>query len=655
MKNRANRARRGLYWAALGALFWPVVTAAADLQFINADGGDLNVAANFSPAAVPGASDTVQLLTTPTNVGPLTLYVASNQSIGNFTFGHYAQNIVDARLNGSTPYTLTLAQGQISFTDAITESPGTALTTVFFRAPIAGNTGLTKTGGGFLNLSGVNTYSGGTNIVGTGGGVSGGVSVSSDANLGAAGGAVNLSMNGTLRALSSFTSSRTFTVANGGRIESFGDLILNGDFGPGAGPTVGRFTGGSVQFGGTMNGGFSVANGNTVYLTGRSLGPIGLGGTLTLGRSSVGPNADALADTQSFTSYGGTLNVLAAAATRSDTTGSLILANGSTSLDLATSVAAGSQLTFSQLIRQNRSTLFARGRDMGAGTLAANRAIISFTNTAGLPVIGGGGTTATNDSIVPFVLGNANVTGGLSQISAVDAGFVALDANGLRPLVAADYATSLTAGATNNVRLSDGAFTQNAAVTINSLVVRDTQAGSGNSGVGGAGTLNITSGAIAAVSDLAGEELFIDNPINFGAAEGVIHTAPAVGGNSLLILRGAIAGTNGLTKAGNGDLYLENTNSSYSGTTTINAGVVAYTGSVGSGVNSAFGNSSSALVINAGVSGNEYVGLRATTPARSPDPSMSSRTTPPTRWRCWERSADSGRRSVARFRSRADS
>ncbi|PWK28775.1 autotransporter-associated beta strand repeat-containing protein, partial [Pseudomonas sp. OV226] len=75
--------------------------------------------------------------------------------------------------------------------------------------------------GGYVNLTGTNTYSGGTNIN------SGYLSISNDANLGAASGDIRFVNGGVLRALSSMSTSRNITLGKPGIIETFNGAVLN--------------------------------------------------------------------------------------------------------------------------------------------------------------------------------------------------------------------------------------------------------------------------------------------------------------------------------------------------------------------------------------------------------------------------------------------
>ena len=81
---------------------------------------------------------------------------------------------------------------------------------VTLASALTGAGGVTKQGAGALTLSAVNTYLGGTSIVG------GVLAISNDNNLGNPAGALNLANGGTLKTLSMISSSRSGTLGGGG-------------------------------------------------------------------------------------------------------------------------------------------------------------------------------------------------------------------------------------------------------------------------------------------------------------------------------------------------------------------------------------------------------------------------------------------------------
>ena len=233
------------------------VTANGDVLFSDSStlsvAGPVNVGAHAATFTATGLTQTaVATLTaasasyTATN-GNLTLAQQSNVSSLALT-----ANNGDVALNGATNVST-----QLSVT-------GSATSTI--SGVISGPGALLKNGVGTLTLTGANLYTGGTTLLG------GITKVSADANLGAASG--GLSINGTLEATQSFTSTRAVTVSGpsvvvvdtGQTLTLSGPVARNGDIFSNAGA-------GTLILSGTTTGnGFLEAAQGTLVVDGASAG-----------------------------------------------------------------------------------------------------------------------------------------------------------------------------------------------------------------------------------------------------------------------------------------------------------------------------------------------------------------------------------------------
>lgn len=229
-------------------------------------------------------------------------------------------------------------------------------------------------------------------------------------------------------------------------------------------------------------------------------------------------------------------------------------------------------LSTPQITRVDRGTLLVTGISAGGG-------LGRLTSTAAPVLTGSTSTNGTNLPIVPYAFGDTAAT--LNGSSFVT--FTA--ANGYRLLdTATEYATTLSAGADRNVRLTGS--TAVTAATMNSLLL------AGSSTLV-SGTLSITSGALATLNSNT-----MAANLNFGAAEGVITTA----GSSTLTVNGIITGSNGLTKTGGGTLALKAAGN-FSGPLTVSAGTINFTAA------DQLGNDTGPIILHGVGSGLSYSGL----------------------------------------------
>lgn len=199
-------------------------------------------------------------------------------------------------------------------------------------------------------------------------------------------------------------------------------------------------------------------------------------------------------------------------------------------------------LQVGELVRKDRGTLFVRGTNLGANTIAsATAGDTSFEVTGAAPsLVGGGGIAAsTNISIIPWAVGATSYGSGSPSTF-----LTCTAAEGIRPLdTSTEFTSTIGAASTDNVRLTDTADTAiSGDQTVNSLILSG-QGGS-ISGSDPADTLTVTSGAVL-MTRTTGASSPINVNLDFGGAEGIIGY---VRGDTV---NGAIAGTGGLTVHGN--------------------------------------------------------------------------------------------------------
>jgi autotransporter-associated beta strand protein len=297
--------------------------------------------------------------------------------------------------------------------------------------------------------------------------------------------------------------------------------------------------------------------------------------------------------------------------TRGETVGAVTYDSGSSyavfEVSLTgTNTSSIAEFVASTLTRNNFSTLNVRGANLGQGTGAQRgRYRVATAAEAGFMannMIGGGSLTGTNISIVPWVVGQ-NL--GLNNLSTTVnnqrgnslATYIA--GIGFRPLdFTSDYAIYNDAGVTDNVRMSLAVEEVTGLVgkTVNSLVI-DNASNSTAVSLAGSGSLVVTSGAFlftaVDAANATGAELATPQGIAVGGFAD-ITVGPAVGtvGNEFIMhvmnsaaagvtitsnLINSTAGNTALTKSGLGTLILTG-NNTYSGTTTLNEGVLEIDG-----------------------------------------------------------------------------
>jgi fibronectin-binding autotransporter adhesin len=271
---------------------------------------------------------------------------------------------------------------------------------VTFNGVISGAGSVRQGGAGTTILAGVNSYAGGTAID------AGTLQVSSDANLGAAAGALSFS-NGMLRTTANITSARNATLAGagavltdagtsftlGGAISGAGGLTKSG-----AGALI--LTGASSYAGGTTisGGALSLGNGGA---TGSILGDVTNNGSLIFDRSNNFGFGGLVSGTGSVTQSGAGVVTLTANNSYTgvtDVNAGRLLINGDQSAATGlTSVASGAALGGSGII--------------GGNVNVASGGILAPGNSPGTMTINGDLSLASG-SVLDFEFGQADVAGG---------------------------------------------------------------------------------------------------------------------------------------------------------------------------------------------------------------------------------------------------
>lgn len=196
---------------------------------------------------------------------------------------------------------------------------------------------------------------------------------------------------------------------------------------------------------------------------------------------------------------------------------------------------------------------------------------------AGEYLIGSEVNADTRRKIIPWmgVYGSGN--------SREPAGFATYDpATGLRLLDVADCATSITAGADHNVRIT-ATFTLAADATVNSLI----HAAYATPNMGAGRTLTIGSGGLFFYRDTRGlgaSGNAAAGTVNFGSVEGMISVIRV----QTITIGAALTGSNGFSKLHTGTLTLTGDNSGMSGPVHVGGGTLrvgdgTYASNIGSG------------------------------------------------------------------------
>jgi autotransporter-associated beta strand protein len=488
--------------------------------------------------------------------GSVTFNQTSPQTVGNNITG--AGSVIQGgtgtlTLSGTNTYsggttvsagtligTTTSLQGGITNNAAVVFDQATAGT---YAGTMSGTGSLIKTGTGTLQLSGANSYQGGTAING------GTLAVASDANLGAGSGGLTFN-GGTLQLTGLFgTTSRSIVLnAGGGTIDTNGNAMFVASAISGVGGLTKNGAGIlDLAAANTYTGGTTV-NGGTLVLdsVGGSLAPTGAltvntGGTFDMSQISTGQTVGALAGTGGQIALGG--NTLTTNSSANTTLASQITGTGS-------------------LVKLGSGTLTLTGTNTYTGGTTISGGLINFTTASNF---GTGGITLNGGGLQWAAGSTADISSKLAPLGAAGATFDTND-----NIVTLASTISGTGGLTKQgggTLILSGINTYSGGTTVNV----DMLSVSSDANLGAAsGGLTLNSGALQTTASFTSARTITLS----GRGGGFL---PAAG--TTLTLTGNIGGTGALGMAGAGTLNLTGTNS-YTGGTMVGSGTLAVNGSI---------------------------------------------------------------------------
>lgn len=495
------------------------------------------------------------------------LHVTSGGILENLSVGANASTITGGTItSGAT-------NGELIITQNNTASTLTIASRIINNAP------LTKNGTGALVLSGVNNQTGAINIDEgvlrlTGGSAISDTSTVNIRNVASTGLELmanqtetigNLNGDGStsgvviLNTGSTLTLNQTAAGTFSGVISGAGNLVKNG-----AG--ILTINGDASMTGAvTVNGGRITLNGATGRLNEATSYTLNGGEMLLVQDQSA--SQDRLRDTTTITlnNTAGTLGLRLQNtnqnSTRSDNIGpialgfghNIITAEGQTGTGTGTATIA--DLVADTLSRgANRATVLVSGLALGS-TAATQKGFIRFDAAGQAAVngfeVGGGTTTGTTISVIPWMIGDLTLAGlGNTFVTNVDG------TTGLRPLASGEYindSTAITGTLMDNIRYTATAALTSTPTAINSLVF---DSGSAIALTGTASSMEITTGSILAAGAGSHSISSISGLTTGGSRDYTVFVTTATG---TLTLNTPLTTAVPLVKSGAGTLALTST------------------------------------------------------------------------------------------------
>lgn len=552
-----------------------------------------------------------------TNAGANTLELGgANPSIGTPIVGGFDPN-AGTTINFTAPLVLNPSSGSVTF-------GGTGNGLLLLGGAISGNApvriaGSSINNASFVRMTTANTFTGNVTLDG------GHLVLGNATALGNAANVLNVN-SGWLGASSSITVGNNVSLNNTMQVIGLsGTLTLSGVISGNQGIRLSGMTSGTSGL--TLTGtntytGTTVIDTTTIFGQGTN-GPVNNGiltlsgaagalsntsdiavraGTLTVNDTTTftGGAGGRINDSANLRLSGGFFNFISGTGVNySETLNNLFLESGNNTLTGTPTASSNVAANFNSLTRQNRATALFRGTNLG-GAFSSNQADITFSNApTGDLIGGGGGAGSTTISILPYIIGDTSASGTGST-------FVTLNSGAIRALnTGTEYTTTITGGTStsDNVRLTASLNINDAGLTTRNALIMTT--GTLSNALGG--SLRLTSGTIFNSGTAT-----ISANLDFGSQEAIIFS------QGTLTISGTIAGSGGLTKAGSSSLTLSNTANSYTGTTTINGGTIAFASTAVFGGSTAFqAGGSNTLLTNIGRPALNYTGTTAATLTQS--------------------------------------
>lgn len=575
---------------AIGAVFGTAASAQVAGTWVGAGAGTWTTATNWtSSPRVPGDLGTaVFASTSPT--GSFSISVPTSITLQRLTFdGTKAWIVSRIATDAVTPLVVEGVHGWIGTPELLDLSSVTSSVTV------DGPGSVVKVGAGAVRISATSTFTGsitareGLTIGGSSranpmildGGLFQPTTLVGRLHVGAAGGTIVFQSGGT---------PSIGTLSGAGALRMMAFATLSGNRNLPTSTTTWTLGNSSPDAYRAFSGTFDYQAGTLAFRNGAILDQAQLlsvtGGSLLLSHAEavVNPGIVNRFNSVPITINGGTLAVDAGtwASGVTEHLGTVNLSSASVlKIDRVSDAIDAPRLTIDHLDRASRGHLLLVNSGNGS-----QGGVYFQGGTASL--IGGGAPGTPQTSIIPW--GRGHLGAGTASPE-----FLTYDANGLRPLTSSEYATSFT-DATASANLKLGASAAMAAeTTINSLYLSGA-----TTNLKGSGTLHIKSGAMFLANGNGSSTSFsmgyIEVPIDFGDAEGVLHTT------EVARLMEPVSGTNGVTIAGPGTVYLTGV-SSFTGPVTVNEGTLSIFGNAHPGISGPLGKSNDAIILAPGSTG----------------------------------------------------